>query len=91
MNKRKPIEKYLEMGGGDGGGYLAEKHLLDDDELIRLDHTQELLDLEATHKHQIKKAAAELQRLYTCLSNTLQSRLAQGILDRLPPEHRSFL
>ena len=37
------------------------------------------------------EAAAELQRLYTCLSNTLQSRLAQGILDRLPPEHRSFL
>ena len=37
------------------------------------------------------EAAAELQRLYTCLSNTLQSRLAQGILDRLPPEHRAFL
>jgi len=39
------------------------------------------------------EAAAELQRLYTCLSNTLQSRLAQGMLGRLlpVPEHRSFL
>ena len=35
----------LEVGRGDGEGDLLKEHLLDDDELIRLDDAQQLFDL----------------------------------------------
>lgn len=40
---------YLEVRAGDAGGDLFEERLLDADELRRLDHVQDLLDLSEEH------------------------------------------
>lgn len=48
---------YLEVRAGDASGNLFEQRLLDADELRRLDHVQDLLDLSKEHHLKTQQSA----------------------------------
>lgn len=54
---------YLEVRAGDTGCDLLEERLLDPDELGRLDHVQDLLDLAQKHHLDAKTRSGAVARL----------------------------